>query len=176
MSKIIKIINEEIMTSVANHPQFGDRLNLQEIGDGSGQPYQYQFQDVGFKEVEYSFTTEDGDDYIVEVVNVDVNNRVWEMMFQVVGGGHGDVVDKGKIFQVMATILQISNEFIGKYKPNILKFKPSKNEEGEEDPRRFKLYMSYVQKNITRDYFAFEYFPYIVIERKIKIKSNIPQI
>jgi len=36
--------------------------------------------------------------------------------------------------------------------------------------------MQYIKKNMIPAYMVFEYGDYIVIERKIKIKSNIPKI
>lgn len=178
MSSIKEIINEEIMNTVANFPQFGDRLHLNEIGDASAKPYPFKYNDIGFSEVEYCFETEDQDNYIVEVINTDINNLVWDMQFNVEGEDHEQVVNKGKMFGVMATILAITNDFIDKKQPNILKFQPSKNEEGETDLRRFKLYMAYLNKNMRPEYIGYEYYPYIVIERKIKRKSNhdIPEL
>lgn len=52
---------------------------------------------------------------------------IWEMQFGTVGGTPKDVVNKGRIFNVMTTILQIANDFLGKYMPNVIKFKPEKN-------------------------------------------------
>ena len=176
MSRITEIINEEIMTTVANYPQFGDRLHLNETGEGSAKPYPYKFNDVSFSEVEYTFETEDQDEYIVEVINTDMINRIWDMQFNIKGEDHEYVADKGRMFSVMSTLLKISEEFIEKYKPNILKFRPSDKEGGEPDMRRFKLYLAYVERNIKPEYYAYEYYPFIVIERKVKIKSNIPQI
>ena len=77
----------------------------------------------------------------------------------------------------MSTITKIINDFIDKYKPNFILIKPSKNDEYEdlynrEDKRRFNMYMAYVKKNMRPDYFAYEYTPYIVIERKVKIKDD----
>lgn len=179
MLKIIDIINEEIMNTVANYPQFGDRLNsISEVGEGSSKSYPFNFEDVAYNEVQYNFDTEDRDEYIVYITQTDINNGVWDMQFGVSGGSPEDVIDKGRMYNVMATILTITNDFIDKYKPNILKFKPAKNEDDNrtDDMRRFKLYMAYIKKNMRPEYLAYEYYPYIVIERKIKIKSNIPNI
>jgi len=175
MSNIEKIIQEEIMNTVANYPQFGDRLkSISETGEGTSKGYPFKFDNVSFNEVNYHFDTEE-DDYIVMINKVDVYAGIWDMQFGTVGGTPNDVTNRGKVFNVMATILQITNDFIDNFKPNVLKFKPSKDEEKEDDKRRFNLYMQYIQKNMRKDYFVHEYGEYIVIERKVKIKSNIPK-
>ena len=176
MLNIIDIINEEIMTTVANFPRFGDRLNsISETGEGSSTPYPYRFDNVSDNEVNYHFDTEE-DEYIVIINNVDMYAGVWEMQFGIVGGTPEEVTNRGRMFNVMATVLQITNEFIDKYKPNRLQFKPSKDEEREDDKRRFRLYMQYIKKNMRPEYMVYEYGDYIVIERKVKTKSNIPKI
>jgi hypothetical protein len=176
MSRIIEIINEEIMSTVANYPLFGDHLrSISETGEGSSRAYPFTFDNVSYDEVNYHFDTEQND-YVVVINNVDVHAGAWEMQFGTVGGTPQDVTNEGRPFNVMATILQITNDFINKLKPNILRFKPEKDPEREDDKRRFNLYMQFIKKNIPPEYFVFEYGDYIVIERKVKIKSNIPKI
>lgn len=176
MSNIKKIINEEIMNTVANYPEFGERLhNLNEIGEASAKPYPFTFDYVSYNEVNYNFQTEE-DDYVVMINNIDTNAGIWMMQFGTVGGTPQDVVNRGRIFNVMATILQITTDFLDKFKPNILRFKPEKDEDKVDDKRRFNIYMAYIKKHMRNDYFVHEYGDYIVIERKIKIKSNTPRI
>jgi len=176
MSSIIEIINEEIMSTVANYPQFGDRLkSISETGEGSSTAYPFKFDNVSYNEVNYNFDTEE-DEYVVIINNVDVHAGIWEMQFGTVGGTPQDITNRGRVFNIMATILQITNDFIEKFKPNVLRFKPEKDEERDDDKRRFNLYMQYIKKNMRPEYFVYDYGDYIVIERKIKIKSNIPKI
>lgn len=176
MLDIINIIKEEIMTTVANYPQFGDRLNsISEVGEGTVVGYPFKFDNVSNNEVNYNFDTED-DEYVVIVTNVDIHSGVWEMQFGTVGGTPQDVTNRGKIFNVMSTILEITEDFINKFKPNVLRFKPEKDPERVVDKRRFNIYMEYIKKNMKPEYFVYEYGDYIVIERKVKIKSNIPKI
>lgn len=176
MPNIIDIIKEEIMTTVANFPQFGDRLkSISETGEGTSTAYPFKFDNISFNEVNYHFDTEE-DDYIVIINNVDVHTGIWEMQFGVVGGTPEDITNRGKMFNVMATVLQITNDFIDRFKPNALRFKPSKDKERQDDKRRFNLYMQYIKKNMRPEYMVYEYGDHIVIERKIKIKSNIPKI
>lgn len=176
MSDINKIIQEEIMTTVANFPQFGNRLNsISEVGEGSGSGYPFKFENTSFNEVNYHFDTEENE-YIVLINNIDVYAGVWDMQFGTVGGTPEEIVDKGRMYGVMTTILKITNDFIERFKPNVLRFKPTKDENKENAEQRYRLYMAYIKKNMRPDYFVHEYGEYIVIERKIKIKSNIPKI
>jgi hypothetical protein len=177
MSIIINIINEEIMSTVANYPEFGDRLrSISEVGEGTASSYPFSFDNVSYNEIDYNFDTEE-DEYVVLINNIDVYSGVWEMQFGTVGGTPQDITNRGRMYKVMATILQITIDFIIKNKPNVLRFKPEKDEElGDDDKRRFNLYMAYIKKNMRPDYFVYEYGDYIVIERKVKIKSNIPRI
>lgn len=176
MADINKIIQEEIMNTVANYPQFGDRLkSISEVGEGTSVAYPFRFDNVGYNEVNYHFDTEE-DEYVVIINNVDVHAAIWEMQFGTVGGTPQDTTNRGVMFKVMSTIVQITNEFIDKFKPNALKFEPSKDEEIEDDKRRFNLYMAYIKKNMRPEYMVYEYGDYIIIERKIKVKSNIPRI
>ena len=136
MSRIIDIINEEIMSSVANYPEFGDRLNsISETGEGNAGAYKFYFENSADDEVEYRFETEE-DDYVVVITKID-NAGTWELQFVTIGGTPEDVINRGRVFRVMATVLQITNDFIDRFKPNILRFKPIKDEERDDDKRRF---------------------------------------
>lgn len=171
MSRIIDIINEEIMTSVANHPQFGDRLDsISETGEGNAGAYKFYFENSADDEVEYRFETEE-DDYVVVITNID-QAGTWELQFVTIGGTPEDVINRGRVFKVMGTVLQITNDFIVRFKPNKLQFKPVKDEERDDDKRRFNMYMQYIKKNMRPEYFVYEYGEYIIIERKIKIQPK----
>jgi len=171
---IKKIIQEEIMTTVANYPQFGDRLNsISEVGEGTAGAYSFKFDNTSFNEVHYYFNTEMYE-YDVIINQVDPHAGVWDMQFGPIGGTTKDITNEGKHLKIMATLIQIVNDFIDNLKPNILRFKPEK--EDDDDNRRFKFYMAFITRNMRKDYFVHEYGDYIIIERKIKIKSNIPKI
>ena len=176
MPSIIDIINEEIMTTVANHPQFGDRLrSINEIGEANRQPYPFKYENTSFNEVHYYFSTEMYD-YDVPINNTDTRAGTWELQFGPIGGSTDEVTNEGKQFKILSTILLIINDFIDNHKPNVLSFKPSKDEEREDDKRRFNFYMAYIKKNMRPDYFVRPYGDYIIVERKIKVKSNAPEI
>lgn len=167
MLSIKEIINEEIMNTVANYPSFGDRLNLDEVGEASGTPYPYKFDNISYDEVHYNFDTKE-DQYSVIFRLVDRIQRIWHLEFGVVDGTPETTTNAFDISNVMATVVKIVNEFIDKFKPNALKFLPSKTG-GDNDMRRHHLYMAYIKKNMRPDYFVYEVLPYIIIERKAKI-------
>jgi len=165
MLNIIDIINEEIMTTVANYPRFGDRLNsISETGEGTADSYPFRYDNISDSQVEYHFNTV-GDSYIVEVKNIGMGE--WYMEFGVAGGTPQDVVNKGELFKVMSTVLKIVNDFLDRHEPNVLKFEPSKDEEREDDNRRFNLYMQFIKKNMRRDYYVEPRGDWISIIRKI---------
>ena len=125
MSDINKIIQEEIMTTVANFPQFGDRLkSISEVGEETSTAYPFKFENTSFNEVHYYFDTEKYE-YDVQINNVDVHAGIWDMQF---GKLDGTPYDKNneKYPQIMNTIIQIIDDFIDRIKPNILKLKPTK--------------------------------------------------
>lgn len=168
MLSINEIIQEEIMNTVANYPEFGERLhNLDEYGEGSITPYPFKFQNISFGLVEYHFDTPE-DEYIVTIVMTSTAKRIWTMEFGVAGGTPEDVINKGHRDSVMSTMIAISNDFLNKYKPNALTFKPEKTK-GDNDMRRFNMYMIFIKKNMRNDYLVYERNPYIVIERKVPI-------
>lgn len=176
MLNIKKIINEEIMTTVANYPQFGQRLNsINEIGEGNLQPYPFKYENTSFNEVHYYFSTE-GFDYDVQINNTDSRAGIWTLQFGPIGGSVETITNEGKQFKVMTTVLHIITDFIEKHTPNRLSFKPIKDKNKNNTAQRFNFYMTYVKKHIPKEYLVHEYGDYIVIERKIKVKSNIPKI
>ena len=186
MPKILNIITEELDSLYsANFPSFGERLhNLNEItdeleslleyGDASLPPYPFKFENISYDEVNYHFDTEDGDEYVVMFNLSDRVKRIWELQFGISGGKPDDVLNKGRREKVMSTIVKIVIDFVDRLKPNYIKFEPSKNTDYEEthgklDNRRYDMYMAYIKNNMRPDYIVFQYKPYIVIERKVKI-------
>lgn len=168
MSKLNRIIVEEIETYSANFPQFGDRLkNLDEYGEGNLPPYPFKLDDISYNEVNAYFDTEDGDEYVVMFNLTDRIKKIWEMQFGVAGGTPGDVINKGRMGKIMSTMIKITNAFIDKYQPNIIKFEPVKSK-GEDDKSRLNLYMAYINKNMRPDYKVYVYTPFVIIEKKVK--------
>jgi len=169
---INKIIQEEIMTTVANYPLFGDRLNsISETGEGSSIAFPYKFENTAFDEVHYYFNSPKHE-YDVIVNQTDPQAGVWVMQFGTIGGTPDEITNEGRPLQIMATLIQITNDFIDRFSPNALRFKPEKDEEREDDMRRFNMYMQFIKKNMRPEYIVYPYGDYIVIERKIKTKDK----
>jgi hypothetical protein len=177
MASIIEIIREEVEALnhlyQANFPMFGDRLqSISEVGEATRNPYQFKFDNVGFDEVHYHFDTEE-DEYVVVFTAADVNHGIWNMEFGTVGGTPEDVTNRFRVFNIMATLVNITNDFIDRFNPNEIRVKPTKDESRDaEDLRRFKLYLAYIKKNMRPEYYAQEYGDYIVIRRKVKTKPK----
>ncbi len=170
MLSLKDIINEEILNTVANYPEFGDRLDsISEVGEGSSTAYPFQFDNISDNEVHYYFSTE-GFDYDV-ILNGDQRSGKWNMQFGAIGGTPSDVTNEGKPLKIMSTLLNITNDFIKKFEPNVLMFKPEKNEEYDgDDKRRYNMYMAFIKKHMIRNYTVFERGDYIIIQKLNTIK------
>ena len=145
---------------------------ISEVGEGTSKPYNYQSihgiqrsdEDNGAHDT-LKFVTEDGDTYAVMVSAFWGDNYLakkpvgphFTIDFWVKKRGSDTrdtdvVVNKGRLFRVMATVVQIAEEFMDlvDYKENNINqliVSPTKTK-GEFDDRRAKLYMAYIKKHI----------------------------
>jgi len=144
---------------------------ISEVGEGTAKPYNYtsergiqrgQQDNAAYDTA--SFTTEDGDRYEVQL-NAYWDDNYWAkevgnhftIDFYLKDGSMGfadadTVVNKGRLFRVMATIVQIAKEFMDlvDYKENYIDqliVSPSKTD-GAFDDRRANLYMAYIKKHL----------------------------
>ena len=140
-----------------------------EVGEGTSKPYSYtsergiqrgQQDNAAYDTA--SFTTEDGDKYEVQL-NAYWGDNYWAkevgnhftIDFYLKNTEFSDVetvVNKGRLFRVMATIVQIAEEFMNliDYKENYIDqliVSPSKTD-GAFDDRRANLYMAYIKKHL----------------------------
>tara|TARA_R100001480_G_scaffold29252_10_gene39760 strand:+ start:944 stop:1459 length:516 start_codon:yes stop_codon:yes gene_type:complete len=135
-----------------------------EIGDGGSKPYKYKLtrSDSGpyFKDyyMIYEFVTDLGTRYEVmfEIDEDFSKDGEWQIMkieFGVVdvkGLDYSVETNKGELFRVMATIVDITKKILKKRK-NIktLTFTGAKTKKGsKDDQRRNNLYMAYIRRNI----------------------------
>jgi tRNA nucleotidyltransferase (CCA-adding enzyme) len=160
-------------TSVACNQ--GDINNLElksinEVGEGNAVPYAVSIvrSDDWYKK--YRFVTEDDDEYMVEMHETSADSGNWYMIFGVenedteFGHMYNVVINKGKMYKVMATIMKILRGFFINTKPNSITIEPTK--ENSTDRRRFLLYKVYINKNIPPEYEMTEDFDEIVIKKK----------
>ena len=136
---------------------------LLEIGEGTAKPYKYKLTrtesdpDFGDYFRLYEFVTDLGTHYEVmfEIEEDFSKDEPWEFMnieFGVNekdGGGVSYKVEtnKGELFRVMATIVEITKEIL-KERKNIKTLTFSGAKKDEDDNRRNKLYMAYIKKHI----------------------------
>ena len=141
-----------------------------EVGEGSSNPYSYSVNDNVFRGGsknlagrDVTFTTEDGDDYIVNFVayygdhsRAKEKGPFFKIDFTTVDeygydNRADDVVNKGRLFRIMATIVAATKEFLNDidYKEKGIKkmiVMPAKSKQG--DDRRANLYMAYIKKHL----------------------------
>jgi len=144
---------------------------ISEVGEGTAKPYSYtsrhgiqRGQQGNAAYDTASFTTEDGDRYEVQL-NAYWGDNYWAkevgnhftidfyLTDELSGFNDAEtVVNKGRLFRVMATIVQIAKEFMDlvDYKENYIDqliISPTKTE-GYYDDRRANLYMAYIKKHL----------------------------
>jgi len=139
-------------------------LLLEEIGQSLVKPYLYKKVDhlddsIQYK-IQYIFTTEDNDKYNVQFfdmyeIHQKEKYRNYYTVEYVTGGDNyteGDeiVVNKGRFFKVIATVVAIIKDFISEYEPNTLKISPVSN--FKEDKRRKNIYIRYIESLLPNTY------------------------
>jgi len=118
---------------------------VNEVGEGSSKPYSFTQKRNEKNNKIYSFTTTSNEDYRVEFDYKDKFDA-WEVSFATYFDSDDAVINKGELYSVMATITNISLDFIKKVNPKTVYFSSSKN--FDNDNRREKLYLAYIKKQI----------------------------
>lgn len=129
---------------------------IKEIGEGTT-PYKWKGPEEGNHEVEYTFVTEDGDEYTVhfgESYNPNYEGIPYELEFYVSSPGDtqyqtGAVTNKGKQYRIISTIMDIIPNFIKEFPSTMITFTGS-DKGGSETNQRDLLYQAYVKKNIGK--------------------------
>ena len=125
---------------------------INEIGDASAKPYKWRRLDRRY-DTYYIFTTDSGLEYQVMTELGSGDTLTVEYGVEVItkqGNKSIDyelVTNRGELFRIMATVVDIVQEFIKK-NPEVkyIEFEGSKNKAG--DQRRNKLYMQYIKKHL----------------------------
>lgn len=128
---------------------------LFEIGIGTVKPYEYRIGKCDKLACFYYFETEDDDRYIVRFMNLgEIHNRkkqIWQTEFVTPGkGGDTTIVNKGRIFKVLSTVIHIIKDFVSRSEFQIdgLNILPTENYKG--DTRRYDLYLQYINKILPK--------------------------
>ena len=152
----------QFLAGVITESQYKTKLN--EVGEGTSQPYEFTTDD----DYSYEFTTDKGTEYEVEIMpRYITNNTLPEIpqdkalsmaLINFVADndyGQSNVTNKGEMYRVMSTITQIikdnlSNdpEIGGIYFAPTNKTSPQISNPDLSQNQRYKLYQSYIQKAI----------------------------
>lgn len=122
------------------------KSQINEIRDLSTKTYNYEISRKTPYATAYEFKTDEKLIYKVEFIE-NFDKYTYEIGFYVVGEGPNFIANKGELYKVMATVVNIMNTFI-KSNPEVssIMFDPSKNYDG--DDRRRNLYIKYIEHNI----------------------------
>jgi len=152
-------------------------LDLLEIGDSSAKKYNWQFggkyESGGAINLDYDFKTDSNTQYFVKITVQEsaATPLAFEMRVSFGTGksaikkAFGDkkpfkqIVNKGEVFRVMATVVDIVKEGIERmakedYPVKIILFKPEEEKETPmgykktDENQRAKLYMAYIKQNM----------------------------
>lgn len=135
-----------------NFEDFLTEQLLLEVGEGNSKSYDYKFiKDFGTITAE--FETEE-DKYVVifsEYYDEDEDKQVISADFGIKGMGvdYNVVTNKGRLFRIMSTIVNILKDFIKKY-PEYKDFIVSPTKNSDTDMRRSKLYLAFIKKNLKK--------------------------
>jgi ribosomal protein S18 acetylase RimI-like enzyme len=167
----------------------GDINNLEfskinEVGEGNLEPYDVSIEKSIPSVKAYVFTTEDGDEYRIEFGREGLDNNLWDVNFKTLtrfgepATQFTDVVNKGRMYRVMATLLKVMKGFFANTNPDMLVIEPTKTK-NEYDDRRFLLYLSYIKKHLPVEYEMTQDKKEILIKKKgldEYFSSLVPQI
>lgn len=164
--KLVNYISEEV---------------LDETGEGNLQPYEISIVKSTNTYKEYKFVTEDNDEYHFEFNKANLDDNMWRADFGVVDDSnytnfsYTKVVNKGKLYKVMSTIIKLMRGFFINTKPDILVIEPIKSK-NEFDKRRFSLYLQFIKKHLPSDYEYTEDNKEILIKKKINDLNEVELI
>jgi hypothetical protein len=133
---------------------------LEEVGDSMVTPYEYEKTSDIDLATYYKFVTEDQDHYLVRFYNMysfqKKKRYIGEYQVEFVTGGdnytEGDtvVVNKGRFFKVISTVISIIVEFMEEKDPKRLKINPVRNY--KKDKRRKNIYIRYIERLLPNSY------------------------
>jgi hypothetical protein len=107
--------------------------------------------------IQYKFKTEDNDIYVVrffdmhEIHKQEKYRDYYQLEF-VTNDERGDtvIVNKGRFYKVISTVIGIIKDFVNFKDPRVLKISPSKN--FKKDKRRKNIYIRYIERLLPDNY------------------------
>jgi hypothetical protein len=139
---------------VINFHEF-NQLN-EEVGEKTSTSYSFYKSMDSDLLTSFKFTTEDNDLYIVGFYNLGNIQKTksyqdcYDVYFILKDKDEFVIVNKGRIFKVISTVIDIIKMFIEIKNPKKINISPSKNYKG--DKRRKNIYLRYIEKYIMDDY------------------------
>ena len=183
-SKLLKITKVDIIKEKKNKDPFGlnqyarelaqglEERSIHEVGEGSAKTYDWELLQTNPGDYTYGFTTDSGIEYEVNLVVLNYEDdetgefiNGLEIGFSAGEKGEGksdiEVINKGEVFRVMATIVEIIQfaiKLVPDFKPtNAIIYNPARKKgEGATGNQRDKLYQAYIKKAIPNITFSKE--------------------
>ena len=127
---------------------------INEIGEGVT-PYKFSIGEETQHGMEYNFTTEGGDDYLVQFTILGYDGiDGWDVSFysrsKETDFMSDDETNKGEQFKIISTVMAVIGDFL-KENPNCKRISfVSKDKDGQKTNQRDLLYRAYIQKNIHK--------------------------
>jgi len=132
----------------------------EEVGQSMVEPYPYRKSTDSQLATYYKFTTDDDDEYLVRFFHMGEFQNKKKLMNHykvefVVGGdpydsGDSVVVNKGRFYRVISTVISIIKEFVKEKDPIELEINPVTNY--KKDKRRKNIYNRYIERLLPDDY------------------------
>jgi hypothetical protein len=149
-----------------------EERSIHEVGEGSAKTYDWELLQTNPGDYTYGFTTDSGVEYEVNLVVLNYEDdetgefiNGLEIGFSAGEKGEGksdiEVINKGEVFRVMATIVEIIQfaiKLVPDFKPtNAIIYNPARKKgEGATGNQRDKLYQAYIKKAIPNITFSKE--------------------
>jgi len=133
---------------------------LYEVGESNLPPYNYRKGADEDMVTYYYFTTEDDDKYSMAFFNLGEIKKselgssrylnTYDVQFVSSGPtGDTDILNKGRFYRVIATVIEIMRIFAKEKNPRALIISPSKS--FRKDKRRFNIYLRYIEKLLPKE-------------------------
>ena len=129
---------------------------LREVGEvNKGMVYPWELKDVTDEAISYKFQTDKHNHvYAVSFLKVedekDPSFNSYDLIFTPIGT-KGIDTKEGVMLRIMATVTDITRDFVEEYKPDEISIHPI-TRSSEDDPKRSRIYGIYLKKNLPKDY------------------------